>query len=72
MKLELLALRYLKRKGYYIDNLWHISDVQDKFECTKEKAFEILDEAVSGEYIIEDINDRIYLFAKELGLKNKE
>lgn len=32
----------LKAKGYFTDNLWHINDVQDRFECTDEEAYNIL------------------------------
>jgi hypothetical protein len=53
------ALDYLESQGYYIKNLWHIQDVQDKFECTDEEAFEVLDDAVSGDWIMEEINNRI-------------
>jgi len=72
MKLELLAISYLKTQGYYTDNLWHIDDVKNRFECTIEEAFEILNNAVSGELIIEEINNRINLFGKQMSLKQKE
>jgi len=61
------ALKILEKNGYYVNNLWNISDVQTKFECDKDEAFEILDKAVAGEWIIEEINNRIY---RECGNEN--
>ena len=59
------ALKLLEESGYYVGNLWHIDDVQSKFECDEDEAIEILDKAVAGEWIIEQINDRIYRYCDE-------
>jgi len=63
------ALDYLESQGFYIRNTWHIQDVQDKFQCTEEEAFDVLDDAVSGEWIIQQINDRIIDIGNSQGLK---
>jgi len=63
------ALDYLEFQGFYIRNTWHIQDVQDKFQCTEEEAFDVLDDAVSGEWIIQQINDRIIDIGNSQGLK---
>ena len=65
------ALDYLESQGFYIKNLWHIQDVQDKFDCTEEEAFEVLEETVSGELIMEDINERIHMFGLNYNLNPK-
>jgi hypothetical protein len=65
------ALDYLESQGFYIKNLWHIQDVQDKFDCTEEEAFEVLEEAVSGEWVIEAINERINMFGLNNNLDSK-
>lgn len=65
------ALDYLESQGFYVHNLWHIQDVQDKFDCTEKEAFTVLDDAVSGEWIIEQINERILDFGKDNNLKGK-
>ena len=31
------AREFLKSKGYYVDNLWTIDDVQQTYECTDEE-----------------------------------
>ena len=56
------ALKLLEESGYYVNNLWHIDDVQSKFECDEDDAFEILDKVVGGEWAIEQINERIYRY----------
>ena len=63
------ALDYLESQGYFIHNLWHIQNVQDRFDCTEEEAFDLLDDAVCGEYIMEEINERITIFGIDRGLK---
>lgn len=45
------ALDYLESQGFYIRNTWHIQDVQDKFKCTEEEAFDVLDDA-EFDYVI--------------------
>lgn len=49
------AKSLLRSKGYYVDNLWHINDVQADFECTDEVAQEILDKALTSEATMEQI-----------------
>ena len=65
------CLNYLESQGFYVFNMWHVQDVQTKFDCTDEEAQELLEKAVSGEVIIEMINDRISTFGDEMGLKPK-
>ena len=66
------AKLYLKNKGYYTDNLWTINDVQDRFECTEEEAYEVLDKTLQCGRITEEIFETIDLYAEELNLKVKE
>ena len=57
------AKEVLRNAGYYVDNLWTIQDVQDRFECTDEKAQDILHDALTNEYIVEKIFEQIYDYA---------
>jgi len=59
------AKELLKKNGYYIDNLWHVDDVQQKCYCTEEEAQEILDMSLTNEGTMEHINDTIYHFINE-------
>ena len=55
------AMQVLKDAGYYVDSLWHINDVKNDFKVSDEEAYEILNEALTHEYIIQEtwrvIND---------------
>ena len=45
----------LKKLGYYVDNLWSINDIKDKYKCTDEQAQTILDKALTNEATMEQI-----------------
>ena len=53
----------LREQGYFVDNLWHVSDVQENFKCTDEQAQNILYWALTSPNVIEYINDMINLVA---------
>lgn len=68
------AKQILRDNGYYVDNLWRVEDVQDRFNCTEEDAQEVLDDALNGEWIMEQIHYAIREVAEENGheLKDEE
>ena len=75
MKLETKiakARQLLKDNGYYVDNLWHINDVKNDFDCSDEEAYNILNEILDGEYTVGSINDDIAYYAGEKGLTKKQ
>ena len=49
----------LKEEGYYTDNLWHINDVTNLYNCTDEQAMNILNRVMQSEAVIEYIFDSI-------------
>jgi hypothetical protein len=54
---EVLAAKaVLKENGFYVDNLWHIDDV-DLFEI--DECFEVLSDAIEQDSICEQINASI-------------
>tara|TARA_Y100001938_G_scaffold115434_1_gene158826 strand:+ start:192 stop:467 length:276 start_codon:yes stop_codon:yes gene_type:complete len=64
---------HLKESGYYTDNLWHINDVRDRFDCTDEEAYKILDRVLSSEYAVSSIHESICQVAQdEFNLKFKD
>ena len=65
------AKRILKESGYFVDNLWSVRDVQDKFKCTDEQAQEILNKSLTNEATMEQIQYSIKEFAELKGLKEK-
>jgi len=61
----------LRNEGYFVDNLWHVNDVQDNFECDEETAQNILYWALSSPTVIEYINDEINRVATNENLNTK-
>lgn len=49
------AKQVLKKEGYFVDNLWHVSDVKDNYECTDEQAQEVLSASLQNEATMEQI-----------------
>jgi len=50
----------LRDNGYYVDDLWHIKDIMDGFNCTDDvEAYRILNKVMTSEqtaaYIFEQI-----------------
>jgi hypothetical protein len=39
----------LKSYGFYVDNLWHIADVKNWYECADDEAYDILANAMKNE-----------------------
>jgi hypothetical protein len=54
--------------GYYADNLWGVKDVKDKFNCTDDKAQDILNDAFSDQWLMEQINCAIREAGDSAGL----
>ena len=65
------AKKVLKAYGYFIDNLWKVEDVQDRYECDEAKAQYILDKALTNEATLEQIWISIDIIAEMDGLKAK-
>ena len=66
------AKDFLRSEGYFVDHLWHVADVQDKFECTDEEAQDVLYWALSDDYICEAIQSKIYNIGNNEELEEKE
>ena len=66
------AKKVLKAYGYFVDNLWKVDDIQDRYECDEEKAQEILKRALVNEGTMERIWIAIDIFAEMDGLKAKK
>ena len=62
----------LTSRGYYTENLWHIDDVQVRYEATDNEAQDVLDEVLQGEWIIGQIFESIDDYAKGNELKEKD
>jgi hypothetical protein len=65
------AKKILEDKGFFVNNLWHINDIKCNYKCSKDKAQEILYNALTNEYVIQAIWDSIDYFAEDMNLKRK-
>lgn len=66
------AKDFLRSEGYFVDNLWHVTDVQDKFECTDEEAQDVLYWVFSDDYVCDTIQRKIYDVGNNECLEEKE
>ena len=63
----------LKLRGYQTDNLWHVEDVMDKYDCESEDAQEVLIKALDNEATMEQVFLAIDIVADEVfNLKTNE
>ena len=49
------ARAVLKAAGYFVDNLWHIEDVQATFDCSPIEAMFVLNRALTNSHIVGQI-----------------
>ena len=64
------AKKFLEDKGWQTNELWHIDDVKELYECSDDEAMELLIDTIYS--VREDIADAMFLLAKDYGLKRKE
>ena len=62
----------LRKRGFYVDNLWSIEDVKSRFECDNEEAYAVLEDAMTNEAVMERVWNAIYDAAEYNGLTPKE
>ena len=66
------AKAVLKAAGYFVDNLWHVEDVQAKFDCSPIEAMSVLNRALTNEATMEQIWLAIYVDGDYTGLPFKK
>lgn len=59
------AKQVLRDTGYYVDNLWHVNDVMDRWECDEHEAQGVLDGALTNSSTMEDIHWMIESYASD-------
>jgi hypothetical protein len=63
----------LKQAGYYVDNLWHILDVMERYNCNDDdQAQEILESALTNGATMEQVWFAIDMVAQDEGLTLKD
>jgi hypothetical protein len=73
MKSKIKSRKVLMDAGYYVGNLWHIDDVQDKFkDVSDDDAQDVLDEVLTSHWITEKIQEGIYDIGNERGYNERD
>ena len=67
------AKKVLREAGFFTDNLWHVDDVKLRFAVfDNEDAQDILESALTNDWIMEQIHYGIGEAAEDRGFKNLE
>ena len=67
------AKQVLRDNGYFVDNLWNVSDVQEVFQTDDtELCQKILLDSMTNECTMEQINFSIDTFGEMYNLKHKD
>ena len=66
------AKEVLHQAGYYVDNLWRIEDVMDRHLCCEDTAQEILHEALTNDWVVEQIFFAINSVADDMGIEKQD
>jgi hypothetical protein len=65
------AKKILEKNGYFVANMWHISDVMEFYQCDEDTAQEILYKTLTNEYVMQSVWDAIDYVAEDLNLERK-
>lgn len=66
---EASARAFLRSKGFFVGNLWSVHDVMQNYDCSRGKAYEILDRAMHNSATMEQIFLAIDDVCDELQIK---
>jgi len=65
------AKQILEKNGYFVANMWHISDVMEFYQCDEDTAQDVLYKTLTNEYVMQSVWDAIDYTAEELNLERK-
>jgi hypothetical protein len=65
------AKQILQNNGYFVANMWHISDVMEFYQCDEDTAQDVLYKTLTNEYVMQSVWDAIDYMAEELNLERK-
>lgn len=63
------AKQILESNGYFVANLWHVSDVMELYECEEDVAQDILYKSLTNDHVMEAVWDSIDYMAEDLERK---
>lgn len=62
-----MAIKTLRDEGYFVDNLWHIDDVTERFKCDSEEAQSVLYNSLTNGMLVVSIYELIEQECKSNG-----
>jgi len=65
------AKKILESNGYFVANLWHVSDVMESYECEEDTAQDILYKSLTNGHVMDAVWDSIEYMAEDLNLERK-
>jgi hypothetical protein len=65
------AKQILQNNGYFVANMWHISDVMEYYQCDEDTAQDVLYKTLTNEYVMQSVWDAIDYMAEDLNLERK-
>jgi hypothetical protein len=72
-KEKVSILKYLHDKGYAVEHLWHVHDVQQGYDCSDEIALKLLNATLGSDNVCEGVFEAMDVIASnEFKLKPKE
>ena len=72
-KEKISVLKYLHDKGYAVEHLWHVHDVQQGYDCSDEIALKLLNATLGSDNVCEGVFEAMDVIASnEFKLKPKE
>tara|TARA_R110000803_G_scaffold185755_2_gene248131 strand:- start:11096 stop:11554 length:459 start_codon:yes stop_codon:yes gene_type:complete len=66
------AKALLEKEGYCTSNLWHVDDVMEAYNVNKEEALDVLEDAMTCDWIMREMHECIDNIAEAEGYKAKE
>lgn len=67
----IIAMGVLREQGFCVENLWHISDVNNLYNVSDKEAMEVLDCVMSCPNIMDSVNSQIHIEARERKLNRR-
>ena len=66
------AKKYLESQGFFTANLWHTDDVCQNYDVNQDQALDIIEDAMTSDWMISQIFEAIDIIAEENGYKRKD
>ena len=66
------AKKYLESQGFFTANLWHTDDVCQNYNVNQDEALDLIEDAMTSDWMISNTFEAIDIIAEENGYKRKD